>query len=269
VLARAIHTPGARDRHRRWLEQLGLRPHRRAPVDDGATVVAAITDEQLTFRLLREVARGGAGTIYQAEDIALGRRLAFKRYHHTGDGAQVKHEARTAALLRGPGVLPIYDANPAAGWIASEWIAGGSMAERISHGDVDGLWPMETWLLPLTRALARVHQAGWVHADVKPGNVLLRAADDPVLADFGAARCTGEAHAAGTIGYMSPERLAGGVADPRDDVYALGRLIEDVIEACGHAEEEQPVLRACLLAADERPADASAVLEWLTDLSPG
>jgi serine/threonine-protein kinase len=165
-------------------------------------------------------------------------------------------------------VLPIYDASPEAGWLASEWIAGGSMAERIAHGDVEALWPVETWLLPLTRALARVHAAGWVHADIKPGNVLLRAADDPLLADFGAARRAGEAHAAGTIGYMSPERLAGGVADPRDDVYALGRVIEDVREACAEAGEDPPIYQACLLAASERPAHAGALLERLQPHAP-
>ncbi|RLB49006.1 MAG: hypothetical protein DRI90_24905, partial [Deltaproteobacteria bacterium] len=103
VLARSIDTPGARERHDRWLAQLGRRSHSEV-ADDGATVVAPAVQET-SFRILREVARGGAGTVYEAEDELLSRRLAFKVYHRAGDDHdQIAREGRTAVLLRGPGV---------------------------------------------------------------------------------------------------------------------------------------------------------------------
>ncbi len=264
VLARAIRTPGARDRHRRWMEQLGRQPHRRATVDDGATVLTALSDEDLPFRLLREVARGGAGTVYEAEDVTLGRRMAFKRYHDIeADRQQLEHEARTAAALRGPGVLAIYDANPESGWMTAEWVSGGTLADRIEHGDTDALWPLARWLLPLTIALARVHEAGWVHADIKPANILLRRLDDPILADFGAARRIGESHAHGTVGYMSPERLAGGVADPRDDIYALGRIIEDALTTDETQPQATTLAQLCIADEKQRPPNGQALLDHL------
>src|SRR5439155_17105243 len=91
--------------------------------------------------------------------------------------------------------------------------------------------PIERWALPLAAALARVLAARWVHHDVKPANVLFAAADRPLLADFGSARLAGEPSPPGSLGYVSPERLAGRASDPRDDVFGFGRLLEDVLDA--------------------------------------
>ena len=89
--------------------------------------------------------------------------------------------------------------------------------------------PIERWALPLAEALARTHARGWVHNDVKPANVLLGAPDRPLLADFGTARRAGEPSLPGSLGYVSPERLAGRASDPRDDVFGFGRVLEDAL----------------------------------------
>jgi hypothetical protein len=229
VLARDLDAPGARERHQRWSAALGYarRPARRL---DEATVVAP----QMAggpFRLLREVARGGAGAVYEAEDELLGRRVAFKVYHGRGkDRAVLEREARTAVALAGPGVLRVLDADPAQGWVALEWVARGSVRDMLRTGDLASLTPIGRWARPLARALARIHAAGVVHADVKPANVLLRQPHDAVLGDFGIARPAGApSEGGGSAGYLSPERLAGRPADPRDDVYGYGRILEDVI----------------------------------------
>lgn len=274
VLARDIDTPGARERHARWSAQLGRRPHE-ALVDDGATVVAPTAQASTTFRILREVARGGAGTVYLAEDTVLGRRLAYKVYHRAVDQrAHLEREARLAVRLSGPGVLRIFDADAEEGWIATEWIERGSLREVLRGGRVRDLLPLSRWFVPLTRAVTRVHDEGLVHCDLKPGNVLLRAPDDPLLSDFGSCQAAGEPPIAGTPGYMAPERLEGAPADPRDDVYALGRIIEDVLGACdddalaGDEDEARRYARialACLAPAESRPANAHLVLAQVSD----
>lgn len=270
VLARSIDTPGARERHERWCAQLGRRP-REGIVSDGATVVAPAAATSTSFRILREVARGGAGTVYLAEDTLLGRRLAYKVYHRgREEQAQIEREARLAVTLAGPGVIRIFDASPEEGWIATEWVERGSLREVLRGGRVRELLPLGGWLVPLVHAIGRVHDEGLVHGDIKPANVLLRAPDDPLLSDFGICQPSGAPQTAGTRGYLSPERLEGAPADPRDDVYALGRVLDDVIAAADEAEAASPdgrhlasVALACLAPAATRPPHARAVLALL------
>ncbi len=273
VLARDIDTPGARERHERWSEQLGRKP-RQLVVDDGATVVGPAL-AKTSFRLVREIARGGAGTVYEAEDELLGRRVAYKVYHRPReDRAQIEREARTAVQLAGPGVLRIYDIDPEVGWLACEWIGRGSLRDVLSSGRVAEVLPLSSWLPALLRALGRVHGEGLVHGDIKPANVLFRAPDDPLLSDFGLCQPAGTPAPVGTPGYMSPERIDGSDSDPRDDVYAVGRVIEDVLgerdDAALSAERlawtEADARRwarvalACMADAASRPADALALL---------
>jgi eukaryotic-like serine/threonine-protein kinase len=228
VLAREIDAPGARERHQRWRAALGVtRPA--AGRSDEATIVAP-SAARGPFRLLREVARGGAGAVYEAEDEVLGRRVGFKVYHgRGGDRAHLEREVRLAAALAGPGVVRVFDADPAEGWVALEWIARGSLRDVLRAGDAVALAPIARWARPLARALARIHDRGYVHADVKPANVLLRQLGEPVVSDFGLARPRGAPAAGGSPGYVSPERLSGRPSDPRDDIYGYGRVLEDVI----------------------------------------
>jgi tRNA A-37 threonylcarbamoyl transferase component Bud32 len=257
VLLREIDHPGALERHRRWRAALGLVESR--PTEGAQNTVVAAEPES-PYRLLREVARGGAGAVYEAEDRELGRRLALKVYHEpTRDREQLLHEVRTAVELRGPGVVRVYDVDPDHGWIALEWAPLGAIRERIRARDEETLLPIERWLLPLARALARVHDAGLVHLDVKPANVLMLAPDRPALADFGIARRAGEPSPPGSMGYVSPERLAKKPADFRDDVYAFGRVLEDVLDALGDAASRArfaPLARLCTGDAAARPAHA-------------
>ncbi len=267
VLARDIDAPGARERHQRWSAALGYvrRPTRRL---DEATVVAPTQAAGAPFRLLREVARGGAGTVYEAEDELLGRKVAFKVYHDRGKArAALEREARTAASLAGPGILRVFDADPAEGWLALEWIARGSVRDVLRTGGAASLVPVGRWARPLARALARIHAAGLTHADVKPANVLLRQPHDPVLGDFGIARPIGAPAEGGSAGYLSPERLAGRASHPRDDVYGYGRILEDVLhrldeagEAAPDAEAFRALSLACIGPDEDRPADGAELV---------
>jgi len=272
VLARQIDAPGARERHARWTESLGIvkRPERHL---DEATVLNA-RPGQSPFRLLREVARGGAGTVYEAEDDALARRVAYKVYHREGaDKALVEREVRMIDLFRGPGIARAFDASPADGWIALEWVPRGSIRDIMKAGRIESLTPIATWALPLARALARVHLLGWVHADVKPANVLVRGAEDAILTDFGIARRHGESSSGGSPGYLSPERLGGDAASPLDDIYGFGRIVEDVLLAqkgpASRAIEPKAgfwerVVHACLGPATHRPMDGRQLTSMLS-----
>ena len=268
VLLRDIDYPGAIERHRAHRATLGLgesRPVARVE----STVVAA--EPESPYLLLREVARGGAGAVYEAEDRELGRRLALKVYHDpVRDRGQMMHEVRVAVSLAGHGIVRIFDVDPDHGWIALEWAPLGALRERLRAKDTTTLLPLERWLLPLARALASVHDAGLVHLDVKPANVLMLAPDAPVLADFGIARRAGEVSPRGSMGYESPERLAKHPADYRDDVYAFGRIIEDVLDMLevGAAEAQlRPLAKLCTGPAEARPAHARDLVVRLMAIS--
>jgi hypothetical protein len=261
VLLRDLDHPGARDRHRRWRALLGR--GETAPKADPATATMATSRPEAPFLLLREVARGGSGAVYEAEDRELGRRVALKVYHRPDrDRAQLVHEARVAAALAGPGIVRVFDVDPDQGWLALEWAPMGALRERIRAAEPE-LLPLGRWVLPLASGLARVHAAGWVHHDVKPANVLFRSAEMPVLGDFGSARRAGEPSPPGSLGYVSPERLAGRPSDPRDDVYGFGRVLEDALEALGDAERKvryRALVAACIGADEGRPADGRALV---------
>ena len=157
VLSRDLDHPGARERHRRWLGALGLsRDPTRSPRGDDHTLVARNPDAP--FILLREVARGGAGAVYEAEDRELGRRVALKVYHQPArDRSQLTHEARVATVLAGPGIPRVFDADPDHGWIAIEWAARGALktALRAPASVAELILPFDRWLLPLAETLAR------------------------------------------------------------------------------------------------------------------
>jgi serine/threonine-protein kinase len=261
VLLRDLDHPGARERHKRWRAQLGFEVEHK-PVAPGATVVAREPDAP--FDLLREVGRGGAGAVYEAVDRELGRHVALKVYHQPErDRTQLAHEARVAVLLEGPGVVRVFDLDPDHGWVALEWAQNGTVRQQIRAREMSRLLPIERWATPLARALARVHAAGWVHHDVKPANVLLARTGGSILTDFGIARRAGEPSPPGSLGYISPERMAGRPSDPKDDVYGFGRVLEDVLDVVpdeATVARFRPLAAACTGPDELRPADARALL---------
>jgi serine/threonine-protein kinase len=271
VLLRDFDWPGARERHARLREGLdrlappGAHARRQAfPPIASSTLMTSAPDAP--FRLLAEVGRGGAGAVYEAEDRELGRKVALKVYHRPDrDRSQLLHEARVAIELAGPGVVRVFDVDPAQGWLVMEWVRLGALRTLLRSGD-PVLLPIDRWAVPLARSLARVHAAGWVHHDVKPANVLLRAAGVPLLGDFAAARRMGEPSPPGSLGYVSPERLSGRPSSPLDDIYGFGRILEDALNISveratqGPAQADVDPYRhwSALAAACSGPDDARA-----------
>ncbi len=259
-----IDAPGARDRWERLRHKLGVTEDV-TPVTVGATLVAK--GSTLPFLLVREVARGGAGVVYEARETmgSLSRTIALKIVHDRGmSRTQLAHEARVAVRFRGPGVIPIHDVDPEAGWLAMSWASGGSLRAHLKQdASASDAVTRETlrWLATLLATLADVHRDGWVHGDIKPANVLFDESQRPLLGDFGLARPVGSPTTPGSAGYVSPERIAGAPCSPQDDVFGIGRIVEDAIAAGFHDDGKlRAIADRCVSPAAQRPVDAVEVL---------
>jgi len=193
------------------------------------------------FRIVRFIARGGMGEVYEAEDLALSTKIALKAIQTLipGEGALelFKQEILSARRVTHPNVCRIYDlaehGDPPVTLLTMELLDGPTLSR---HCKENGPFSRSE-ALPLIRqmcaGLQAAHDAGVIHRDFKSGNVILvRNADGwrPVITDFGLAFPAGsraERHSAhgGTPGYMAPEQLNGGAVTPATDVYALGVVI--------------------------------------------
>jgi serine/threonine protein kinase len=174
------------------------------------------------------------GQVYEAEDTLLKRTVALKVLSRElcGNPTMLERflgEARAAAALNHPNVVPVYEVACVDGvyFIAMELVPGGSADAHLQrHGRFP--WRNATELIArICRGLAAAHDAGMIHRDIKPANILL--AEQPKLADFGLSRRTAVATSLtesgvvlGTPMFMSPEQCRGERADSRSDVYSLG-----------------------------------------------
>jgi len=190
------------------------------------------------FVLKRQIGRGGMGVVYLARDEQLQREVAIKTLPpHLAADAQVRsrflREARTAAALSHPNIVPIYSAAERDGvvFFSMGFIDGESLAERVAR--LGPLSPDEVVALlgQLADALGFAHDRGVVHRDVKAENVLLdRRTGRAVVTDFGIARVaeaqplTATGTVLGSVHYMSPEQVSGEPLDGRSDLYSLGVL---------------------------------------------
>jgi eukaryotic-like serine/threonine-protein kinase len=267
VLARELDLPGARERHQRLREKLGTSGPEAEIIGAGATVLRAGAPET-SLRILGEAGRGGAGTVYEAVDDVLGRRVALKVYHRPEeDRDKLENEARTAVTLGGRGVVRIFDADTERGLIVMEWLPGSALKRWLE--EPKELLPLDRWLVPLAETLARIHALGFVHGDLKPANVMFRTFDEPILSDFGLARRATELLLGGSRGYMSPERLGGTSLGLGEDVYAFGRILEDVLVALGPDADPRyhGLVPRLLEPGPDRPADAGQLVPLLREPS--
>ena len=262
VLARNIDTPGAAERHKQWCESVS--PKTSAPKPNRDTTIAIPSTQQSPYRVRREVARGGAGSVYEAYDDILDRALAWKVYHQVSDRPQIQREVQVAIRLAGPGVICIYDLDLRAGWIAMEWMARGSVREVLGAAGAKGLGEPRKFMRDLARSLARVHSNGWVHADIKPANILLSSVGEPVITDFGVAVRPGEASLGGSASHLSRERIAGDSPVPSDDIYGFGRIIEDALETDRENWQQWlPLAQLCMRPRENRPKNGQELLAML------
>lgn len=199
-------------------------------------------DELGPFRIGRRLGVGGMGVVFEALDNQLNRRVALKIISpHLSDDqgfrARFTREARAQALLDSPHVVQVYSFGEADGrlYIASQLIPDGDLGEMLQrHGSPPPRVAINL-MSQVADGLSAAHEAGLIHRDIKPGNVLLRRRDavlQAYLGDFGIARRVGSDQqmtvAGGTIGtpsYMAPELHTGGEAATASDIYSLGCLL--------------------------------------------
>lgn len=180
--------------------------------------------------VLRErIGRGADATVWRAEPAGSpGRLVAVKLIDDPAPGAAriIEREAEALARLSHPSILQVLDIVPLDDGLAlvTPFTTGGSLAARLA-ATPGGLDPQEVCEVGarLASALAVAHDAGLVHRDVKPANVLFDREAQPLLADFGTARLIGAVDdVAGTPGYLDPDVPAGQPPDAATDIYALG-----------------------------------------------
>ena len=222
----------------------------------------SVTDPMIGRRLDRRylvgprIARGGMAYVYEATDERLERVVAVKVMHaNLGDdddfADRFVREARAAARLSHPNVVSVFDQGDDDGtlFLAMEYIPGHTLRDLIRKEAP--MSPGKTLALidPILAALSAAHQAGLVHRDVKPENVLLADDGRVKVADFGLARAisaetqhTGTGGVLiGTVSYLSPELVVDGLADARSDVYAAGVLIFEMLTGRKPHEGETPI----------------------------
>jgi eukaryotic-like serine/threonine-protein kinase len=196
------------------------------------------------YRIERELGRGGMGMVFLATDTTLDRPVAVKVMHpdlsvHGAITQRFLAEARMIARLRHPNIVSVHTAGEATGlfYYVMDHVPGVSLRERLNT--VGKMEPAEAVRIigDIADALAAAGQAGLVHRDVKPENILLDSASGrALLADFGIARVaaadaelTGQGIAVGTPTYMSPEQAAGEGVDSRSDLYGLGVVAYEML----------------------------------------
>ncbi len=221
-----------------------------ANIEDFDALLAAVDvpdrDWQLgSYRILEEIGRGGMGVIYRARHAPSRRIVALKRvlnYHSDSRETltRFQREARAAASLDHPNILPIYDVGATEDglpFFSMKFAPGGSLLDsRESFRDSPAR--AVQLIATVARAIDHAHHQGILHRDLKPGNILLDARGEPMVSDFGLAKWLDTASELtctltvfGTPGYIAPEQAENSAADltPASDVYSLGAILFELL----------------------------------------
>ncbi|RMG40339.1 MAG: serine/threonine protein kinase, partial [Planctomycetota bacterium] len=196
------------------------------------------------YQLLEEISRGGMGVVYRARQVQADRVVALKmiRSGNLADTEEIERfrvEARAAARLDHPGIVPVFDVGEIAGqhYFTMGYVDGPTLKAFVREGPLPPRRAAEI-TRKIADAVAYAHAQGVIHRDLKPSNVLMDADGNPRITDFGLAKqvesdsnLTASGAVMGTPAYMPPEQAAGQVEriGPHSDVYAIGAILYELI----------------------------------------
>jgi eukaryotic-like serine/threonine-protein kinase len=207
------------------------------------------------YRIVSKLGAGAMGEVYLAQDTKLDRQVALKILppEFASDADRMRRfvlEAKSASALNHPNIITIYEIGESAGvhYIATEFIDGKTLRQRLAEPSFT-LSKKLAVAVQVADALQAAHEAGIIHRDIKPGNVMLRRDGYVKVLDFGIAKLTEHASAAidseadtkehilktepgtimGTTQYMSPEQIRDRMIDARTDIWSLGVLLYEII----------------------------------------
>ena len=190
------------------------------------------------YRIMSACGAGGFGTVLTCWDTRLQRRVAIKRLPLTGNGAsstlsEALAEARTSSMLTHPNIVTVYDfeVEGSYAYLVMEYVDGLTLAQLLSRVEGGVLTGDEAACLTqsIASALGFAHENGVLHMDIKPSNIMIDRSGIVKLCDFGMATLASAAGyggaRGGTVGYMPPEQIEGGIVDERTDVFSLAVVI--------------------------------------------
>jgi non-specific serine/threonine protein kinase len=193
------------------------------------------------YKILSKLGEGGMGVVYKAEDLKLHRFVALKFLpHHLGaDGEKQRfvHEAEAASALDHPNICTVHEIDETPDgqmFIVMPCYEGESLAAKIERGPLK-LDEATDIAIQVATGLAKAHEKGIVHRDIKPGNIFLTSDGLAKIVDFGLAKLatqtklTRSGTTVGTISYMSPEQARGDEVDRRSDIWSLGVVLYEMI----------------------------------------
>ncbi len=220
------------------------------------------------FEIRREVGRGGFGAVYEALDTELNRVVAVKtlrlsRPRNDLSSDWIKREAEAVARLDHPCIVTLHDVgtSQAGPYLVMELLRGKTLAQRIAEGRIPQAEALRI-AEEVAKGLAHAHQRSVLHRDLKPANVFVCEDGRVKLLDFGLAHLLGTegVNGAGTPAYMAPEQRRGEEVDQRADVYAAGRVLDDMLAERRPRSLERAVTQATSSDPANRPVDGQA---WL------
>lgn len=237
------------------------------------------------YRLIEKLGSGGFGTVWRARDERSRVDVAVKEVllpqaesgaEHAERVARAEREARNVARLRDhPNIVGVLDVVTDGGtpWIVMRLVSGRSLKQRLDSDGPVGVADATTVAAALLEALRAAHEAGVVHRDVKPGNILLGAGGEVLLTDFGTARhhsdhtLTAKETIIGSFEYMAPERIDGDDT-PAGDLYSLGVTIYHAVEGVSPFRRDtiHATMKAVMFGAAPPPVRAGQLGRLITRL---
>lgn len=247
-LRREVESLIANDLEDDFLESPASEEAARAIALDGESLKTG--EEVGRYKVLERIGEGGMGEVFLAEDESLKRPVAIKLLsaHFARDAERVsrfRQEALAASALNHPNIITVYEIGRwrERDFIASEFIEGSTLRKRLRGAKLSIVEAVDT-ALQIAGALAKAHEAGIVHRDVKPENVMMRPDGLVKVLDFGIAKYvetsgvrgskaalhkTATGAIIGTAAYMSPEQARGSSVDARTDVWSLGVILYEMV----------------------------------------